>query len=122
EFEKRSGIQTNFLADEADLSLPDEMKTGLFRILQESLTNVARHAEAKKVNVILKRKNDELVLSIEDDGRGFDKFEATGKKTLGVLGMEERSEMMGGNYQIISQPGKGTVVTVSIPFKLEVNH
>jgi len=122
EFEKRSGIQTNFLADESDLSLPDEMKTGLYRILQESLTNVARHAEAKKVNVSLRRKNDELVLSIEDDGRGFDKFEAAGKKTLGVLGMEERSEMMGGNYQINSQPGKGTIVTVSVPFKLEVNH
>jgi PAS domain S-box-containing protein len=122
EFKKRSGIQTNFLTDEADLSLPDEVKTGLFRILQESLTNIARHAEAREVKVTLHIKNDELILSIEDDGRGFDKFEVAGKKTLGVLGMEERSEMMGGNYQINSRPGEGTVVTVSIPFKLEVNH
>ena len=119
EFEKRSGIQTNFVTEETDLPLPDEMKTGLFRILQESLTNVARHAGAKTVKVSLGRKDDELVLSIEDDGRGFDKFETASKKTLGVLGMEERSEMMGGNYQISSQPGAGTIVTVSIPFQFQ---
>src|SRR5204863_7112401 len=104
---------------EADLPLPGEMKTGLFRILQESLTNVARHAEAKNVKVSLDKKDDEIILSIEDDGSGFDKFETAGKKTLGILGMEERSEMMGGNYQINSQPGKGTRVTVSVPFKLQ---
>jgi len=121
EFGKRSGIQTKFLANDADLSLPDEMKTGLFRILQESLTNVARHAEAKKVKVSLAKKNDELVLSIEDDGQGFDQFETASKKTLGVLGMEERSEMMGGNYQINSQPGMGTVVTVSVPYTFQAN-
>jgi len=120
EFEKRSGIQTSFSAADPDLVLPNEMKTGLFRILQESLTNVARHAEAKKVNVTLeKNSDDELVLNIEDDGRGFDKFQIAGKKTLGVLGMEERSEMMGGKYRITSSPGRGTVVTVSVPFKFD---
>jgi PAS domain S-box-containing protein len=121
EFEKRAGIKVKFYADEPELSLPEETRTGLFRIFQESLTNVARHAHAKKVSVSLKRRGGEIVLSIEDDGHGFDKLEVTDKKTLGILGMEERSSMMGGKYQINSIPGEGTIVEVSVPFELKIN-
>jgi PAS domain S-box-containing protein len=121
EFEKRAGIKATFSADEPELSLPEETRTGLFRIFQESLTNVARHADAKKISVSLKRREGDLVLSIEDDGHGFDKLKVAGKKTLGILGMEERSSMMGGKYLINSTPGGGTIVEVSVPFKLKTN-
>jgi two-component system NarL family sensor kinase len=76
---------------------------------------------AKNVTVELLQKNDQLILSIEDDGKGFDKQKAAEMKTLGILGMRERSMMMGGSYEIKSILGKGTSVTVVLPYKLE-NH
>ena len=115
EFEKRSGLETEFSDKGNDISMPESIKTGLFRIFQESLTNVARHAEATKVKVNLHRQDGKLVLSIQDDGRGFNRFQSGEKKTLGILGMRERTSMMGGTYDIESQPGKGTVVKVSVP-------
>jgi signal transduction histidine kinase len=116
EWEKRASVKTKFLIPSNDLPLTDAVKTGLFRIFQESLTNVARHANAKKVEVSLQRQNGSLILSIKDDGKGFDREKAANKKTLGILGMEERSFMMGGSYQINSKPGKGTLVVVSVPY------
>ena len=116
DFEKRSGVRVNFSADENDSIFSDEVKTGLFRILQESLTNVARHSSAKNVSVNFQKNNGSLILSIEDDGIGFDPNRVTDKKTLGILGMKERSLMMGGDYQITSVPDKGTAVVLTIPF------
>ena len=116
EFEKRVTVKTKFSMPTNDLPLTDTVKTGLFRIFQESLTNVARHANAKKVEVSLQRQNGSIILSIKDDGKGFDREKAANKKTLGILGMEERSFMMGGSYQINSKPGKGTLVVVSVPY------
>jgi PAS domain S-box-containing protein len=117
EFESRSGIQTSFNAPEEEWQLSDSVKTGLFRIFQESLTNVARHSEAKAVKVDFRRQNGHLVLQIKDNGKGFDKKETNEKKTLGILGMKERTASMGGNYEIESKPEKGTTVTVNLPFK-----
>jgi signal transduction histidine kinase len=119
EFEKRSGMKIIFNEPEEELNVPHSIKNCMFRIFQESLTNVARHAEAKKVKVELLQKNDELILRIEDDGKGFDKEKAAEKQTLGILGMRERATMMGGNYEINSVPGKGTTVTVVLPCKNE---
>lgn len=115
EFERRVPVKTKFSMPQPDLNLSDTTKTGLFRIFQESLTNVARHADAKKVEVKLQQQNGNVILSIKDDGKGFDKEKAANKKTLGILGMEERSFMMGGSYQINSKPGEGTLVIVSVP-------
>lgn len=115
EFEKRSSIKTHSILPKAEMILSDTVKTGLFRIFQESLTNVLRHAEAENINVSLQQKNGNLVLSIEDDGKGFEKGKAEEKKTLGILGMKERSFMMGGSYEISSASGKGTLVVVSVP-------
>ncbi len=117
EFEKRSAIRTLFEKPQEEISLPDNIKTGLYRIFQESLTNVARHANAKRIDVSLQLINGELILQIEDDGRGFNKEEAVNKNTLGILGMEERSFMMGGHYMVSTEPGKGTLITVSVPYK-----
>jgi len=115
EFEKRTGIKTAFIKMRTEPSLPDAARTGLFRIVQESLTNVTRHANAKKVIVSLQQRKEQLMLTIEDDGAGFDKEKIGVKKTLGILGMKERTSVMGGSYEIISKAGKGTVVSVIIP-------
>jgi signal transduction histidine kinase len=115
EFEKRFGIKTILNISEADIKLPDAIKTSLFRILQESLTNVARHSHATKVKVCFEKNADCLTLSIKDDGKGFDKEKIADRKTLGILGMRERTSMIGGTYEILSKPGKGTRVVVSIP-------
>jgi signal transduction histidine kinase len=115
EFEKRSGVITEFEEPENDFNIPDSVKTGLFRIFQESLTNVARHASSSKVKVSLQKKNGSFILSIADDGKGFEKQMTKNKKTLGILGMKERTAMMGGSYEINSEPGKGTLVVVSVP-------
>ena len=121
EFEKRSGVKTEFDKMQAELSLPDAIKTGLFRIVQESLTNVARYAKAKKVTVSLQQKEGQLLLTIKDNGVGFDKKIIAAKKTLGILGMKERTVMMGGAYEIKSAPGKGTTVLVSVPYVINVH-
>ena len=115
EFKKRSGIKTILIKMEEEPALTDAARTGLFRIVQESLTNVARHANAKNVTVVMKQKNDQLVMRIEDDGIGFKKEKIANKKTLGILGMKERTYVMGGTYEIISKSGEGTIVSVSVP-------
>ena len=116
EFEKRSGIPTRFDSNISQLTIPGNISIALFRIYQESLTNVARHANATVVESNLQLRNDELVLKITDNGKGFDMSKTGQKKTLGLLGMKERTQMMGGRYEIISQPGKGTTVLVSVPW------
>lgn len=115
EFEKRFEIKTHFKPDDAEIKLPESMKTALFRIFQESLTNVARHSKAKKVTISLILHNSSIVLSVVDNGVGFDKQNSIGKKTLGILGMQERTAMLGGIYEISGKPGKGTKVVVRIP-------
>jgi len=115
EFEKRSGIQVLFSATGPPIVIPVNISIGLFRIYQESLTNVARHAEASKVSSSLAITDHELALSITDNGKGFDPAAIGHKKTLGLLGMKERTVMMGGSYTIKSHPGKGTTVCISVP-------
>ncbi len=121
EFEKRSGIATSFTNAGEDLHLPDLIKTALFRIFQESLTNIARHSNAARVTVAITIGNGKLIMSIADNGKGFDKQKVAEKKTLGILGMKERIAMIGGEYEIKSELGKGTEVLVQIPLKNSVN-
>lgn len=121
EFGKRMNLKTKLTVSEQEPLFTDSIKTGLFRIFQESLTNVARHANAKKVEVDLKEEDGQIVLSIKDDGLGFEKEKAAGKKTLGILGMKERSFMMGGSYQINSIPGEGVLVVVSVPYEKSIS-
>ena len=118
DFSKRTGLETSLLVGKEPEKLPDNIKTGLYRIFQESLTNVARHANATKVIIRAEAKDKMLVLSIEDNGAGFDVAKVKSKKTLGILGMQERSSMMGGNYSITTAPGKGTTIVVSVPINL----
>lgn len=119
EFEKRSGVKTKFVNMETEMVLSDNVKTGLFRIVQESLTNVSRYANAKKTTISLQQKEGNIVLVIKDNGAGFDKEKIASKKTFGILGMKERSEMLGGVYEINSIPGKGTTITVTVPYPVK---
>jgi len=119
EFEKRSGMRVAFSHSMQNDKLPAYLSTGLFRIYQESLTNVARHAKAHNIAVSLYQLNDEVLLKISDDGKGFDAKEIANKRTLGLLGMKERTMMMGGKYEIMSERGKGTTVTVTVSLTRE---
>ena len=115
EFEKRTGIRTSFDSSVGELDFPSSMTIGLFRICQESLTNVARYASAKQVRISFYPDQDHLVLKIADDGKGFDLEKVRIKKTLGLLGMRERAMMMGAKLDICSQEGRGTSLLVRIP-------
>ena len=113
EFEKRSGIKISFEHTIAHLPVSNAVATSLFRIYQEALTNIARHANAKNVFSKLQLDNNEVILTILDDGIGFD-LNALGKKqTLGLLGMKERTLMIGGRFDINSKPGEGTTIVVT---------
>ncbi|KAK6033561.1 PAS domain S-box protein [Ostertagia ostertagi] len=116
EFEKRSGVPCSFQPPVSDVQVPSAIAIGLFRIFQESLTNVARHANATNVVSQLECANGRLILKIADNGRGFDSSNTSQKKTLGLLGMKERTLMMGGSYEIISRPGNGATVIITVPF------
>lgn len=114
EFEKRTGIKVNFSAD-CDLADTKNYAIAIFRIYQESLTNIARHAQATVVDAFLKHTENTLYLTIYDNGKGFDINSIATKRTLGLLGMKERTTMMGGTYNITSTPGEGTKVSVTMP-------
>jgi len=115
DFQKRTGILIEFECSEETLKLEPAVTTGVFRIFQESLTNVVRHAEATAVSARLYVEDDRLILTITDNGKGFDPAAAKKKKTLGLMGMKERTLMMKGAYDIDSQSGKGTSLRFSIP-------
>jgi PAS domain S-box-containing protein len=116
EFRRRSGISTEFISTMPELRYSSGISIGLFRICQESLTNVARHAEASKIRISLQEQDkDNILLKIEDNGKGFEVRQIGDKKTLGLLGMRERTLMMGGEFRIESDPGKGTTLFVPVP-------
>ncbi len=114
EFENRFNIQVEFTTDTKELRTSSLVATGLFRMFQESLTNVARHSEATKVTAILQAGKDNIFLSIQDNGKGF-VATANNKKTLGLLGMKERAAMIGGTLEINSTPEKGTLILITVP-------
>jgi signal transduction histidine kinase len=115
EFEKRSGVKVYFSGTMQELDLTPNVSIALFRIYQELLTNVARHAQASAVKASLDTGNAELHLTVTDNGKGFDTENQGNKKTLGLLGIKERTLLMGGRYEFKSQPGEGTEVIVSVP-------
>ena len=114
EFEARTGIQSNLKLRE-NLHLNTEQATVLFRILQETLTNVARHAEASSVSVQLDEGPEGVILEITDDGKGIEDSRVRDLKSIGILGMQERAAGIGGTLEILGIPGKGTSVRVRIP-------
>ena len=119
EFERRSGICTEFKSTITEFNHSSAIAIGLFRICQESLTNIGRHAAATRIRISLQvERNEYILLKIEDNGKGFEVRKIGDKKTLGLLGMKERTLMMGGEFRIESEPGKGTSLFVTVPVKV----
>jgi PAS domain S-box-containing protein len=118
-FSERSGIRCELEIGAADLELRDPQASALYRILQESLTNVARHAKANQVEVRLDRADGYVTLRVRDDGRGFNVNEARKLKSYGLLGLRERTYLLGGEARIDSEPGKGTTIEVRVPLVQE---
>lgn len=96
--------------------LPHNVETILYRIVQEALTNVVRHARASRVDVVLKARGDRVVVVVEDNGAGFDPAQIGEGKHIGLLGMRERADTLGGSLTIESGPGKGTTIVAEVPY------
>lgn len=115
EFRRRSGIDCDLHMSEHDLDVDDKLATSLFRILQESLTNVIRHAHARHVMVDLYQDEGQLVLKIADNGIGIRPDGRKGGNSFGLIGVEERVHALNGTFRISSTAGKGTALIIRIP-------
>jgi signal transduction histidine kinase len=115
DFQKRSGIVCRARLEVDDLALDKEMSTTIFRIFQETLTNVARHAEARRVEVRLAASGGRLILEVSDDGRGITKKQMNDPRSFGIIGMRERAHSWGGEVLISGNRDKGTTVRLTIP-------
>jgi PAS domain S-box-containing protein len=116
EFASRNGVTCQVSVPPLDLHLDGDRATAAFRIFQECLTNVIRHAQATSVHVSLCQEKESLLLVVQDDGIGFCESELSNSLgSLGILGMKERAQFCGGEVQISSSPGNGTTVTVRVP-------
>ncbi len=116
QFRARHGIACELAMSSDEFTLSDQLATAVFRIVQEALTNVARHAKASQVSVTIEDTGESIDLEVADNGLGFEFSPQAGKKTYGLLGMRERVNMLGGNMEISGSGGKGTVVRATIPF------
>jgi signal transduction histidine kinase len=121
EFSRRTGIECNVVEEDVatDFELDDQRATALFRILQESLTNVARHAQATRVDISVQRQENAFVMWIRDNGVGI--FPSCRRKpnSFGLLGIGERVSMLGGEFSVDGEAGKGTVLCIAIPLQRE---
>ena len=115
EYQNRTGIPCHLAIGVDDLKVDAEQATALFRIFQEILTNVARHARATRVETRLEIAGANILLEVKDNGKGIKDSEKSGKKSLGLVGMRERALLLGGEVEIHGEPGKGTTVRVIIP-------
>jgi signal transduction histidine kinase len=115
DFQRRTGISCAVHVPENPLGISDDEKIAVFRIYQEALTNIARHAKANNVFVSLEREQNDAILTINDDGIGFrvDRLEHT--QSLGVAGMRERALLLGAELSLQSSQGNGTTITLRIP-------
>lgn len=121
DFSRRTGIPVQYEGLELP-DLPDEIGVTLYRILQEALTNVARHAQATQVWVSLDYLNEQVILSIKDNGQGFHENGTDGKLPrpgIGLIGIRERLEILGGHLHMMSEPGQGTYLRVAIGWEEE---
>jgi signal transduction histidine kinase len=117
-FTSRTCIPCELQMDaDADLDLPDPYATAIFRVLQESLTNVAKHAHARRVEVVLAHEDGALSISVRDDGAGFDTADPRKPHSYGLLGVRERAFLLGGHTRITSARGEGTEIEVRLPLE-----
>ena len=112
---RRAGLVYELDLGEQDIALETGLATALFRILQETVTNVVRHAEATRIRVTLDAGPNELVLTVHDDGKGITESQVTGPKSLGLIGIRERIRAWGGDVLFQGVAGQGTTVTLRVP-------
>ncbi|MFQ5996853.1 MAG: sensor histidine kinase, partial [Dehalococcoidales bacterium] len=116
-----TGVAVNFETTGKERRLPSQLETTLFRVIQEAISNIAKHAHARNVSLMLHFRRNVIGVSIKDDGSGFDVEEAIRAKDrprgLGLLGMKERVELFHGTFAIRSHPGGGTEIDIEIPTK-----
>jgi PAS domain S-box-containing protein len=117
-FRKRTGIDCRLETALEEANLGTDLKTALFRIVQESLTNISKHAAATKVFVSLKSDKDQVALRIEDNGKGVKPSDLRKTKSMGILGMKERISILEGKFSIQGVPGKGTFLSVWVPMRI----
>jgi signal transduction histidine kinase len=116
---RRASVPVRFSADNIPENLDPEIQTTCFRIAQEAITNVLRHARATNVEVDLRRENGKFRFLIRDNGLGFDAGSAQAQTVgLGLIGIKERAALIGGRAKIISSPNKGTTIEVFLPLTL----
>ena len=115
EFQHRTGLACRFECDPPELELDRARSTALFRICQELLTNVTRHARAKSILVRLEALDGEVVLTVADDGRGIREEQMRAPGSFGIVGMRERALAFGGRVEIVGAPGAGTTARVIVP-------
>ncbi|MDA8139493.1 MAG: sensor histidine kinase [Desulfobacteraceae bacterium] len=117
DFKNRTGIESELSSTLEDSDLNQELATALFRILQETLTNIIRHAQATRATITVKMDDDFIVMTVKDNGKGIFERKIHDPGSLGLLGIRERALIFGGEAHISGRRGKGTEVVVKIPFK-----
>lgn len=116
EFEKHTGIKSSFISNVKNFSPEWDVSTHVFRVYQEALTNVARHAQATQVETTLREDDGYVLLTVKDNGKGIDMAAASVKNSLGLIGMRERAILFHGHLLIEGIPQEGTTITLKIPF------
>ncbi|HYC35554.1 MAG TPA: PAS domain S-box protein [Usitatibacter sp.] len=114
-FTNRTGIPCELVIGGGELDLPDPYATAIFRVLQESLTNVAKHSQATQVEATLERGTGEVALTVHDNGQGFEVAGERRPGSFGLIGLRERAYLVGGNVEVRSAPGEGTTVELRVP-------
>jgi PAS domain S-box-containing protein len=117
DFQNRSGIACEAVLAADDLELDRDLATALFRIFQETLTNIARHSGATRVEVSMEKREERIVLTVADNGRGITKKQSEDDRAFGIIGMRERAHLWGGELHIKGSRGKGTRITVDLPLR-----
>jgi signal transduction histidine kinase len=122
EFSRRTGVACELIGEQRDIPLDDSAATALFRILQESLSNIARHSKALTATVQLGVSDGRVVMSISDNGIGLRATEHNKSGSFGLVGIEERMNLLGGTFSLRTQPGQGTTILVTVPVRADRPH
>jgi signal transduction histidine kinase len=122
DFQRRTGIACELIDTNPELRIEDRCATALFRILQESLSNIARHAQASQVTIRLQLQETQVSMSVSDNGIGIQRDKHQNARSFGLVGIEERITILGGSFAIDSTPGKGTTIRVTVSVPMSASH
>lgn len=121
EFENRTGILTGYIVFPKDFEIGTEISTAVFRIFQEIMNNISKHAAASKVTIFLRKQPHQLFLRVRDNGIGINESESSDRKSFGIIGMNERVKLLHGQMHITGIPGNGTTVEIEIPLSTDIH-